>query len=689
MVGTRRVGAARIALGGLLLAGGVGGMHYTGMEAMRAAMAMEYLPPLVVLSIVVAYVLALAALVTRFALKRAALRVERASLVWFLSVVSAVTMGLAVAGMHYTAMAAVRFHPAPGMQQTGMPISRGWLAGGVAFMAVAIVAFTLLMAHVDRRVSKASHSASDAEARLRAIFATMSDAVVTFDERGLVESINPAAEALFRLKESWVGWVHVRELLPEIDAVGGGAGGTAAPVGDTRTIETTGQRVDGSTVPVEVALTRMELSGRSLHNAVVRDITTRKAGEAMVRRLATALDQASESVVMADVDGTVRYVNPAFLRSTGLAADEVVGSSTFRMVELLDAPGLAEEVEAVVGAGEVWSGRVRSRRRDGVLMEGDMTVSPVRDDAGSIISSVAVFRDVTERALLERQLQQAQKLEAIGSLAAGIAHEINTPTQYVGDNLHFLKGVFGDLEAPMRALLELASPPDGTASPLPASVREAVEAADIAFLLEEVPRSVSQSLEGVGRVAKIVRAMKEFSHPGADKRPCDLNRAIESTVTVATNEWKYVARVDLDLDEHLPPVPLLADEFNQVVLNMIVNAAHAIGEAQRDDPEREGVIRVSSRLDGACVEVRVEDNGVGIPHAVQPRVFEPFFTTKDVGKGTGQGLSIAHAVIVKKHGGGLTLESDPGQGATFVIRLPVGADEGPAATPVEGDARVA
>jgi len=275
----------------------------------------------------------------------------------------------------------------------------------------------------------------------------------------------------------------------------------------------------------------------------------------------------------------------------------------------------------------------------------------------------------------ETQFHQARRLEAIGRLAAGIAHEINTPTQYIGDNLRFLKEPFAallDLLAKYRELAALAK--DRRLAPeLLAEIEAAEHALDLDYLAQEIPQAIGQSQEGVARVTAIVRAMKEFSHPGyAEKTDFDINRGIRSTVTVSRNEWKYVADLETDLDDSLTAVPCLPNEFNQVILNLIINAAQAIAEKIERRGGGKGRIVVSTRCDGEWAEIRVADDGPGIPKALQDKVFEPFFTTKEVGQGTGQGLAIARAVIVKKHGGRIALSSEEGKGATFIIRLPLG-----------------
>jgi len=263
----------------------------------------------------------------------------------------------------------------------------------------------------------------------------------------------------------------------------------------------------------------------------------------------------------------------------------------------------------------------------------------------------------------ERQLAHKQKLESIGELAAGVAHEINTPIQYIGDNAKFLEDAFNDL-VKFAEVGRAAGPP---------VTPELLDRTALDYHRAEVPKALHELQDGAAQVARIVRAMKEFSHPGPiERQSIDLNHAIESTVLVATHEWKYAAELTTDLDPELPPVRGLAGEINQVMLNLIVNAAHAISELHKA-PGEKGRIHIRTREDGGFAEIRVTDTGCGIPEAIQSRIFDPFFTTKPVGKGTGQGLALAYAIIVKKHHGTIRVESQPGRGTTFIIRLPLQA----------------
>jgi signal transduction histidine kinase len=281
--------------------------------------------------------------------------------------------------------------------------------------------------------------------------------------------------------------------------------------------------------------------------------------------------------------------------------------------------------------------------------------------------------DISDRRLLELQLERSRKLEAIGELAAGVAHEINTPTQLVGSNLRFL----GQQLEPVLTLIEKVyelnqAVKAGTATPKMAlALEKAAAAAHLEYFRQEAPKAIEQSLEGIDRISHIVAAMRFFSHPGGDnKEMASLNQIIENALSLSRNEWKNVAEVRTDLDADLPPVECLPSELSQVVLNLIINAVHAIQDTGGD----EGQIVITSRKIDSAVEVRIADNGSGIPENIRARIFDPFFTTKDVGRGTGQGLAIAHAVIVKKHGGTIEFESELGRGTTFIIRLPRKAD---------------
>ncbi|WP_395790949.1 sensor histidine kinase [Aquimonas sp.] len=276
----------------------------------------------------------------------------------------------------------------------------------------------------------------------------------------------------------------------------------------------------------------------------------------------------------------------------------------------------------------------------------------------------------------QARLLQSQKMEAIGQLAAGVAHEINTPIQYVSDNVSFLRSGFDTLLAVVDQYLGLLA--DARQAPLSSDRLDAAEAAlkaaRLDYLRRNVPDAFDESQEGLNRVSGIVMAMKRFSHPsGEDMEPVELSELINTTAMVARNEWKYVADLETAFDANLPPVPCFRDEISQVVLNLIVNASHAIADVVLEAPGTKGRILISTRRVDEFAEIRIADTGGGIPEAIQRSVFDPFFTTKPVGKGTGQGLSMAYSTVVNKHKGRLFFETDPGHGTSFCIHLPLQA----------------
>lgn len=294
---------------------------------------------------------------------------------------------------------------------------------------------------------------------------------------------------------------------------------------------------------------------------------------------------------------------------------------------------------------------------------------------GETTGVMVVGIDVTARRQLERQLAQAQKLESIGFLAAGVAHEINTPIQYVGDNVRFLEGGTADVARVVeqqRVALEAIAATDGEAADIARRTLADTSAVDMAFYSAEMPVAIQEALDGIERVATIVRAMKDFSHPGyRERKLVDVNDVLAKAIVLSRNEWKYKADVDASYAPDLPHVLGVAGDLSQVFLNLVVNAAQAIDEKPLASDNAKGRIDVRTTHDDRWVTITIRDTGVGIPRDKYQTIFEPFYTTKEVGKGTGQGLAIVRAAVVDRHNGEVAVESELGVGTTFQVRLPV------------------
>ncbi len=396
----------------------------------------------------------------------------------------------------------------------------------------------------------------------------------------------------------------------------------------------------------------------------------------------------SDACVVLDGQGRVTYANSECVRLLGWTESDLQGSLFVARIYPEKASLSAKAARKAI-AQTLEDGLVRKDFEDCILdrrgnkREVSFSVSPlVGNDRPNGV--VVMFRDIAqrklaeaERARLERELNQSHKMEAVGQLAGGIAHEINTPIQYVGDNLRFFKQAFNDIVKLLACYKDLhrqAAEID-MLKPQVEWVGAAADDADIDYLEDELPKAIEQSIAGAEQVAGIVQAMKEFAHPGSvNKELTDMNRLVSNAATVCKNEWKYVAILELDLDEHLPPVTCMASEISQVMLNLIVNAAYAI---ESRGEEEKGRITISTRQSADQVEIRVSDTGTGIPKTVQPYVFNPFFTTKDVGRGSGQGLAIVRDIVASKHQGEIFFETEVGKGTTFVVRLPLNTDIDP------------
>jgi signal transduction histidine kinase len=313
---------------------------------------------------------------------------------------------------------------------------------------------------------------------------------------------------------------------------------------------------------------------------------------------------------------------------------------------------------------------------DGRAINVEIIASPIFNENGEVVQIIESTRNITERKQMEVELGQARKLESVGQLAAGIAHEVNTPAQFVSNNISFFRESMEDvmrLIDSYESIVTIAQE-RALASGEVTELEQLRDEVDWVYLKEEIPKAILQSQDGVDRISKIVRAMKEFSHPGKrEKIPKNLNEIIDTTVIIARNEWKYVAELQLELLEDLPQVNCLVDEMGQVFLNIIVNAAHAIDDNSNGNGK--GLIKISSTVQDEWVEIRIEDNGGGISASVREHIFDPFFTTKEIGKGTGQGLTIAYDVVTAKHNGKLYCETEEGVGTSFIVRLPLKEQE--------------
>jgi PAS domain S-box-containing protein len=425
-----------------------------------------------------------------------------------------------------------------------------------------------------------------------------------------------------------------------------------------------------------------------------RNISERKEMEDKLRETEQQyrgiFDNAIIGIFQSTPGGRVLSVNLAMARIYGYdSPQELIASVADIARNAYVDPKRREEFKLCMeNTGTVKNFDFESVRKDGSKSWISMSAVAIREN-GKIVRYEGMMQDITERNQMRIQLLQAQKLESVGQLAAGIAHEINSPTQYIGDNVRFLKDAFRDLKSLLTNYERLLSAAKNNAlsSETVQEVWEAVECIDTGYLLDEIPKAIDQTLEGVTRVSTIVGAMKEFSHPDVrEKVPLDLNRAITSTITVARNEWKYVAEMETELDPSLPPVLCLPGEFNQVILNLLVNAAHAIADVVGKGGPAMGKIKVQTLNCSEWAEIRIQDTGTGIPEEVQNRIFDPFFTTKEIGKGTGQGLAIARSAIINKHGGTIHFETEAGKGTTFIIRLPHNGKAIPTILPHNGKA---
>lgn len=412
-----------------------------------------------------------------------------------------------------------------------------------------------------------------------------------------------------------------------------------------------------------------ELQEKNYENTKINE-----ALDAEKEYLKVTLEAIGDGVIAVDSEGEILFVNKAAENLFEIQEFEVIGESIEdllkEMVENNDAekisPFIISPIDSynTVKRKQIIVNTADNKRK--ILLVGSSIIQ--QDNQKGVVFT---FKDKTALISIENQLSLSQKMESVGHLAAGIAHEINTPLQFVGDNREFLSQAFSSLNQYVAYVRELSEKNINSSEELK-RIKEKEKELDVDFLLNEIPEALEQSLTGIKRVSSIVLSMKNFAHPGTkDKSSYDINKGIEVTINISRNKWKYVADLETKLAPDLPPLYCSLDEINQVILNLILNGADAIEDKINDSKYDKGLIKIETEHVNDIIEIKISDNGMGIPTDNHQKIFNPFFTTKEVGKGTGQGLAICHDIIVKNHNGEIFLDSIPGEGTTFTIKLPI------------------
>jgi two-component system NtrC family sensor kinase len=418
---------------------------------------------------------------------------------------------------------------------------------------------------------------------------------------------------------------------------------------------------------------REQLQAKSAELARRNDQTAQIEG-----RYRTLFESVPVAIIVAQIDGTLIDVNRAAVRLFGYDSRHEMMASNMRTYYVNPAER-DHRIAAALDEQQPKASEFLMRRRDGKTFPALTQNHVIRDSNGvarhveGFVTDISEYKRLEEdRRAMEHEQRISQRLQSVGALAAGIAHEINTPMQFVSDSVYFLKKAVVKLNALWPELTELSrrSHSCEDLSDTTQRIGTVMSQIDVDELVADAHQSADRALDGIRRVTTIIRAMREFAHPdNGERSQVDINHAIETTLTVCRNVFKEVAQVETEFGA-LPPVTCQYGEMNQVFLNIIVNAAHAIEGAQKFD-SRKGTIRITTGVEPGWAVIRIQDNGTGIPESVKARIFDPFFTTKEVGKGTGQGLAIARSVIVERHRGRISVDSKVGEGTTFILRLPI------------------
>lgn len=639
-----------VSAGGFTIA--IAAMHFIGMEAMSVAgAAMFYDPSAFAFSVVIAYALALAALYVQFLVEDSAAGMSHVPPTWA-QPIAAVVMGLAVAGMHYTAMASAQF-----MATADAPLpdaaffATKSMAVVIVGLCAAIAAVTMGGVAVDRRLDEAARAIDESNFRHRTVVEHVRDGLLVISDTGRIESANPAAAAIFGYQQHELVDEPLSRILP-LDH------NTIDSYVDTRR-DATGLHREGGNVALQIGGHAIRIGRKRATTLILRVRDEVDALERRLRRLVAAVEYTDEAILIMDADLRVVYANPGFERTFAGTARSSIGCDVSVALGIDTDSEAYRSVKEALARSMVWQGRLALPRRDGGMRQIDMSVSPVRNEINLITNFVAFLRDVTSKLAVEQQLQQAQRLESIGQLAADVANEIDTPAHLAADNIRFLANTFSPLLQMLRSYRNSLEPEAAAQS---AENRRAssdpVRTLDIDFVCREIPRVLAETEQNLAHIAGMLNAMKKVANPAADLfEPADVNATLHSAVTVSRNRWKKDADVELDLADDLPHVPCFVTELNQVFLHLLLNAVDSI--ARGTPAEDKGRIVIATRLQGDNVEISFRDNGAGIRESLEARMFEP-----------GSPLTGARDIVTRSYGGSLTFESLPGVATTFRVRIP-------------------
>jgi PAS domain S-box-containing protein len=530
------------------------------------------------------------------------------------------------------------------------------------------------------------NSLRENEEKFRSITTAANDAIVMMDDEGLVKFWNRSAEKIFGYREDEViGRSLHTFIIPEGDMKGHldglekwKASGKGNIIGKTTTMPAV--RKDGQGLFVELSLSSVILKERWNVMAIIRDITDRKETEERLNEahneIKSLLQSIDSLIIGVSLNDRITHWNNVSEKLFDLKSENSVGLKMADLPIKWEWDRIFEGISSsIINNEPVMAADIKYESRDRVERYLDISINPTIDTDGVLNGFILYGNDITDRKTMHMQLIQDQKLKSIGELASGIAHEIKTPTQYINDNTIFLNETFDKVKYLYDEVKDMIkrSHRNNPGSEELLKLENIIKEKELDYLMEEYPVAINQSMEGISRISKIVNSMKSFSHPGIEKKvPQDLNKAINDTITISRNEWKYNSDVETDLDEHIKEIYCYPAELNQVLLNIIVNASQAINEAIDNKSIKRGKIDISTKMINGKIEISIKDNGPGIPEEIREKIFTPFFTTKEIGKGTGQGLAIAQSVVVAKHRGKISVKSEPGKWTEFVITLPSG-----------------